>query len=445
MHPHDGLSIGLAIVSLLILSLLNGFFTLAESALVTIRNARLEQVIAERGSDAAAAGELQELLRRPTRVVATVQVGITLAAFAVSAIAAAVLAPHLAHLFHRWGVPHDTRVATVVLALVAALLTIVVGELVPRAVAQRSPERVALLVARPFAFFEKLFAGLASVALGLSNLLVKPFGLTATFAAPVITETELRTLLEASARSGAIEEDEKEMIRSVISFGDTDVRQVMTPRVEIKAADIGTGLAGLLQLIVESGHSRIPVYEGSIDMIVGSIHAKDLLPVLARGQKDGELRPFVRPPLFVSENKRVDDLLDEFRRSSLQIAIVQDEYGGTAGLVTIEDLLEEIVGEIADEYDSEEARADPPREDLSSVDGRTSISDVNERLGLSLSEADFETIGGYVFGLFGRQPGEGEVVTENGVEFLVTKTDGRRVQEVRILKRDEGGETEASA
>ena len=416
---------------LLLLTGLNAFFTLAETALNTVRSARLQQMIEEGGRDAGAAGSVQALLRQPTRVVATVQVGITLAAFAVAALAAATLAPDLAARLPM-RLSHPVRLVSVLLTLAAALFTIVVGEIVPRSVALRRPNQVALAIARPLRFFVLLLAPLAGIALGLSNLLVRPFGLTATFAVPIITEEELRTLLEASAQSGAIEEDEKEIIRNVISFGDTDVRQVMTPRIDVKALDVGAGLPALLDVIVESGHSRIPVYEGSVDAIVGIVHAKDLLPALARGERALELRSVMRLPLIVPENRRVDDLLDEFRRSSVQLAVVQDEYGGTAGLVTIEDLLEELVGEIQDEYDQEEPLLQTLAQGQYRVDARMGIDDLNDCLGLSLPHEDFDTVGGFVFGLLGRQPVVGASVHYEGAEFLVEKTDGRRVDKIRL-------------
>jgi putative hemolysin len=424
-----------ALVALLLLTLLNGFFTLAEVALNTVRNARLQDLIEEGGSDAQAAGSAQQLMRQPTRVVATVQVGITLASFAVAAIAAATLAPDLALQLPARLTPHPVHAMTVVMTGLAALVTIVIGEIVPRSVALRRPDQVALLVARPLRFFMVLFAPLAGIALGLSNLLVRPFGLTATFAAPMITEEELRALLEASAQSGAIEEDEKDIIRNVISFGDTDVRQVMTPRIDIKALDIGAGLPALLDLIMESGHSRIPVYEGSVDAIIGIIHAKDLLPGLARGERALDLRAVMRQPLIVSENQQVDALLDEFRRSNVQLAIIQDEYGGTAGLVTIEDLLEELVGEIQDEYDQEDPMLLPLEPGVWRIDARMAIDDLNEHLDLDLPHEDFDTVGGFVFGQLGRQLEEGESVHYEELEFVVEKTDGRRVDKLRLIMR----------
>jgi len=422
-----------ALIGLILLTFLNAFFTLAETALSAARHARLQDLIDEGGPDAGAAASAQQLLRQPTRVVATVQVGITLAAFAVAAIGASVLAPDFAYAVSPRVSSHPVRFAVVSLTFLSALFTIVVGEIVPRSIALRRPEETALRIAGPLRGFMLLLNPLASVALSVSNLLIRPFGLTATFAAPMITEEELRATLEASAQSGAIEEDEKEIIRNVISFGDTDVRQVMTPRIDIKAIDVGAGLPPLLDLIVESGHSRIPVYEGSVDNVVGIVHAKDLLPALARGERTLDLHPLMRLPLVVPENRRIDDLLDEFRRSNVQMAIIQDEYGGTAGLVTVEDLLEELVGEIQDEYDREDAQFQTLEPGVYRVGARMAIDDLNDLLDLDLPHDDFDTIGGFVFGQFGRQPGTGESVEYENLEFIVEKTDGRRVDEIKLI------------
>ena len=206
----------------------------------------------------------------------------------------------------------------------------------------------------------------------------------------------------------------------------------MTPRIDVRAIDAGAGLPALLELIVESGHSRIPVYEGSVDTVVGIVHAKDLLPALARGERDLDLRPLMRLPLVIPENRRIDDLLDEFRRSSVQMAIIQDEYGGTAGLVTVEDLLEELVGEIQDEYDQEDAPFQTLSPNVYRIDARMAIDDLNDLLDLDLPHEDFDTVGGFVFGQFGRQPGIGESVGYENLAFVVEKTDGRRVDEITL-------------
>ncbi len=427
-----GYSEATALVAIILLTLLNAFFTLAETALVTVRNARLQQMISERSSETGAAGSVQDLMRQPTRVGATVQVGITLASFGVAAVTAAVFAPHLAPWLRRIHIPHELWAATVLLTLLAAFVTIVIGEVIPRSFALRNPEHAALRIARPLRISIGLLSGLSVIALWLSNLLVRPFGLTATFAAPVITEEELRALLDAGAQSGAIEEEEREIIRNVISFGDTEARQVMTPRIDMKAADVTISMPDFVALIVTSGHSRIPVYEGTIDAIVGIVHAKDILPALAAGMQTLDLRTVVRPPLFVSESKEVGDLLNEFRRSNIQLAIVQDEYGGTAGLVTIEDLLEELVGEIADEYDHEELANEDESPDVSLIEGRMAIEDLNEQRGLDLPHEDFDTVGGLVFGLLGHEPTVGDTVRYDDLEFTVEKMDGRRIDQVRL-------------
>jgi putative hemolysin len=374
---------------------------------------------------------IQTLLHEPTRVVAAVQIGVTVFSLTAAAIAAAVLAPDFA-IALRPLTHHDLRLSVTLLIVIVALLTLVIGEIVPRAVAMRHPDRTAEMVAGPLKWVERLERPLVAVVLGLSNFLVKPFGLTASFNAPVITEEEITTLLEASQKEGIIEEDEKDIIRNVISFGDTSVHTVMTPRIDMKAADVSMLLGRLINLIVDCGHSRIPLYDGNIDNIIGIVHAKDLLPSLARGDSSVDLRTLVRSPFFVPENKRVDDLLDEFRRSNSQMAIVQDEYGGTAGLVTIEDLLEELVGEIQDEYDVEEPMVVREEDGSAIVDSRLNIDAVNEELGTELSREDFDTIGGYVFGQFGRPPLQGDSITCNGLIFTIEKADGRRIQKIRI-------------
>lgn len=423
-----------AIIAILLCTLFNFFFSLAETALVSVRSSRLQHIVqgAADTDSAANAEAIQALLAQPTRIVASVQIGLTVLSLTAAAIAAAVLAPDFARLLYAWHVPHNLRTSVVILVVLVSLLTLVVGELVPRAVALRHPERTALLAAVPLRWVERIERPLVAIVLGLSNLFVRPFGLTASFNAPVITEEELKTLLEASQKQGVIEEDEKEMLRNVISFGDTVVHEVMTPRIDIKAADASSPASRVVNLIVESGHSRIPIYEGTVDNIVGLLHAKDMLPALARGTKNINLRQLMRTPYFVPENKPVDELLEELRRSSLQIAIVQDEYGGTAGLVTIEDLLEEIVGEIRDEYDTVQPSIASESDETFVVDARLNIGDVNEELDLHIPDEEFDTIGGFVFGLLGRVPREGDKARYEDLEFTVLKADNRRAQQIRI-------------
>jgi putative hemolysin len=426
---------GWAIFSILLCTLLNFFLSLAETSLNSLRSSRLQQYAhGEHDSDGAFnVGAIQALLRHPSRFVAAVQIGITVFSLTAVAIAISVLTPDFALWLHHLHFVHDIRVAVSILIIVVILLTLVVGEVVPRAIATQNPERIAVLVAEPLRWLERAERPLVLFVLWLANMLLRPSGLSAAFTAPVITEEELKTMLDTSERQGVIEEDEKEMLRNVISFGDTEVHTVMTPRIDLKAAPAGSTVKDLIKLIVACGHSRIPIYEGSVDRIVGVVLAKDLL------------MPVVRSPYFVPDNKRVDELLEEFRRSNLQMTIVQDEYGGTAGLATIEDLIEEIVGEIQDEYDAEEQMIVIEGDGIADADGRAMLSDINDQMNLDLPTSDYDTIGGFIFGLFGRPPEAGETIDHENVRFLVTKANGRRVQRLRIEPKPEEAAEEETA
>ncbi len=435
---------GWAIFSILVCTLLNFFLSLAETSLNSLRSSRLQQYAqGEHDSDGAFNVEaIQALLLHPSRFVAAVQIGITVLSLTAVAVAIAVLSPDLAHILFRLHIGHNVRVSVTVLVITVALLTLVVGEIVPRAVAARDPEHIALLVAEPLRWLERLERPVVALVLWLGNLLLKPVGLSAAFTAPVVTEEELKTMLDTSERQGVIEEDEKEMLRNVISFGDTEVHSVMTPRIDVKGAPAASTVEDLIKLIVKCGHSRIPIYETSIDRVIGIVLAKDLLIPMVEGRADENIAEFLRTPYFVPDNKRVDELLEEFRRSNLQMTIVQDEYGGTAGLATIEDLLEEIVGEIQDEYDEEEQMIVVEGEGVAEADGRATLTDINEQLDLELPTTDYDTIGGFIFGLFGRPPSTGEEIDYEDVRFHVTKANGRRIQRLRIEPKPEAEEPE---
>jgi CBS domain containing-hemolysin-like protein len=255
-------------------------------------------------------------------------------------------------------------------------------------------------------------------------------------------ENEIRSLVESGGESGEFEEEETELIHSVFEFKETIAREVMTPRIDVDSASIDINPYDLVELIQTSGHSRIPMFEGTDDEIVGIIHAKDLLVTMLRG-KPVNLRSLMRPALYVTENKSIHDLLADMRHFRTQLAVVKDEYGGTSGIVTIEDIIEELVGEIQDEYDNEDPTVSETLNGFI-VEGKTHVDDVNEEIGSNFESEDFDTIGGYVFGLFGRQPKQGEWIDDGTYQFTVTETDGKRIIKVRIEKLDEsfGGNTE---
>jgi CBS domain containing-hemolysin-like protein len=260
-----------------------------------------------------------------------------------------------------------------------------------------------------------------------------------------VTPEELMILVERGSEQGVIEAEEQQMIGAVLELGQQRVHEVMVPRIDITALPVATPLDELIETIVAEGHSRIPVFEESIDNVVGILYAKDLLPVLALGSKP-DLRTLLRTPLFVPESITVDDLLHNLQRRKVHIAIVLDEYGGTAGLVTIEDLIEEIVGEIQDEYDVEEPMVERISDNEARIDGRASIDDLTETFGIELDGADseqYDTVGGLVYHEIGGVPEVGDTVQVDGLTLTVESTDGRRVGKVLVVRRAENGDAEA--
>lgn len=425
-------------ILIIFLLLLNAFFAMAEIALVSVRKTRIRQLVEE---GVPHARNVQKLLEDPTQFLATIQIGVTLVGFFASAAGAVTFAEPLAGVLSRIPLAivadHANGIAVVLVTLVIGFLSLTIGEISPKSLALQHAERISLWVAGPLTLLSYIMSPLVKITTVASNAMVRPFGGTASFAPPIMTEEELKLLVEAGEEEGVLEEEEKEMIHSIFEFTDTVVRKVMVPRIDIKAVEVNEPIGELIKVIINAGHSRIPVYEESIDNIVGIVHAKDVLRAVHENGKRVSIRELMRPPYVIPENKMVDELLAEFKRNKIQMAIVVDEYGGTAGLVTIEDLLEEIVGDIMDEYDVEEPLMEVIDENTRIVDARMAIDEINEDMGLSLPEAEFDTIGGLVFGLLGKQPQQGDQVTYDSVDLIVEKTDGRRIEKVKIIRREE--------
>lgn len=426
------------------LILLNAFFAMAEIALVSVRKTRIKQ-LAEEGVHQAQT--VQKLLQDPTRFLATVQIGVTLVGFFASAAGAVTLAGPLAELLRRVPVgiiiENAGVIAVVLVTLTIGYLSLVIGEISPKSLALQYAERLALWSAGPLMFLSYVTSPLLKLITWSSNALVKPFGGTASFSPPILSEEELKMLVEAGEEEGVLEEEEKEMIHSIFEFTDTVVRKVMVPRTDVKAVEVNASIDELLEVIMTAGHSRVPVYDETVDNIVGVVHAKDLLRALHENGGKITIRELMRPPYVIPENKKVDELLAEFKKSKIQMAIVVDEYGGTAGLVTIEDLLEEIVGDIMDEYDVEEPMIEVIDENTTIADARTPIDEINELMDLTLPEEEFDTIGGYIFGVLGKQAHQGEKIEYNSIDLVVEKTDGRRIQKVKIVKTERPGPEKA--
>ena len=449
----------LAVVVILIL--VGGFFAASEMALITVKRYRLSQ-LAEDG-DRAARTALR-LVEDPSRFLATIQIAITFLGFLSGAIGAVAFSSSLAGLIQRipwtWLQEAAGTIAFVIVTLVIATVAIIVGELVPKTLALNYPERLALAVARPIGFIERLLSPIVWVVSRSSAVLVRLMGGTERPQGGYLSVEELKLLVETGSEQGGIEEDEKEMIHGVIELGDKRVHEVMVPRIGIRAVNVDDPIDEVLDMIIAAGHSRLPVFEENLDNIVGILYAKDLLPYLksngrAMGQID--LRALVRAPVYVPESKAVDELLHDMQTAKRHIAIVVDEYGGTAGLVTMEDVVEEIVGEIQDEYDSEEAMVEPIESDdqlVFRLDGRVSMDDLRDLFDMSdddePDEEAYDTVGGFIVHRVGRIPLPGaEIPFREGVMLRVEAAEPRRVARViasrqrRADERQEGEEAPA--
>jgi len=419
----------------------SGFFAASEFSLITVKRHRLAQLSSEGNHGARAA---ERLLEDPSRFLATIQVALTFLGFLASAVGAVSFSGAMASLIALIpvGAIQDAAptIAFILTTLLIALVSIVVGELAPKTLALTFSERFALMFSRPIAFMERVLSPFVWIVSLVSGVLVRALGGKERPQAGYLSTEELKMLVETGSAQGGIEHDEKEMIHGVIELAETKVHEVMVPRIGIRAVDVNDTIDEVLDLIVRAGHSRLPVYGENLDDIIGILYAKDLLPYLnANGSrlKEIDLRKLVRPPVYVPETKAVDELLHEMQVTKRHMAIVVDEYGGTAGLITMEDVVEEIVGEIQDEYDREESLVEPLSNDgeLSfRLDGKVSMDDLRDLFGLPDDEEEdeeaYDTVGGFIVHRVGRIPLPGATVRFRDVTLTVDAAEPRRVAKV---------------
>ncbi|MBI1845851.1 MAG: HlyC/CorC family transporter [Candidatus Rokubacteria bacterium] len=415
------LLLGLLIV---LAAILNG----AEKAYFSLGRARLRRFSSE---PTPAVGHAP-LIERPHDLLVTLLVGVT-----VINIGAAALATTLADAV--FGPTYGVIVETVIMVL---LLT-TFGEVLPMTLALQHPERFLAFARRPVLWLEWLLTPVRVLLAGLTALTVRLIG-SERSSEPELTEEELRTLVDVGAREGVVEREEREMIHKVFELEDTQVRSLMVPRTDMFCLDVETPREKILPALREHLHSRVPVSEGSLDVIVGILYTKDLLPWAAGLPPDFDLRGHLHPPYFVPESKRADVLLQEFQAKKLHMAIVVDEYGGTAGLLSLEDLLEELVGEIADEYDEPERLIQRIDATTYRVSGKLPIEELNATTGLAIASEGYDTVGGWVLDLFGRVPLAAERKTVGDVTVTVEKVQRTRVVEVLVaLAKPAEGEAAA--
>jgi len=428
------------ILVLIVLTLLEGFFVAAEIALVSIRRSRVEQLVDEGHPGAR---RVQRLVSDPARFLAVSQIGLTLIGFFASAYAAVTLVDGLRDLLKAaLGLATAQTVALIIVTVILALFTIVFAELVPKSLALANAERVALVLARPIELLARVLGPVIAGMTGITNAVARMLGIEINKEASITAE-ELRLIVERGGEQGVLEAEEEQMINAVIELGQRRVHEVMVPRVSIAGLSVGATFEDAIDVVIERGHSRIPIYEDSLDEIVGILYAKDLLPYLKPDAAERpSLRTLLRPPVLVPESMTIDDLLHELQRRKVHLAIVLDEYGGTAGLVTIEDLLEEIVGEIQDEYDVEEPMVVRLSDHEARVDGRADIDELQELFDVTLDledEEEYDTVGGLIYHRVGGVPSPGDRVELDGITLTVETTDGRRVGKVLVVREPTAG------
>jgi len=445
----------LGLASLLLLIAAAAFFVASEYSLVSVRKTRIQQLVSEGNGTAE---RVKFALEHLDRYIAAVQIGITIATLGMGALGEPVLAnllePYLGAIISPVAqYITSAAISTAVAFLIVTILEIVLGEIVPKITARERAERVSLLFIRPMDFFVLIFRPLIWVVNSLSNIVLRLFGVhPGSEHGNTITIEELEMLVASSRQAGVLDRDEEVILRRVFDFGDLTARQVMRPRTEIDAVEINDTLSDIVKTIAECKYSRLPVYEGDLDHIVGILHVKDVFmliagvqPDCASGRESGapdavdgpfNIRHVMRRIEAVPETLDVADLLNRMQQSGQQMVVVVDEYGGTAGIVTLEDIVEEIVGEVRDEFEPAGANASgitvTPEGTI--VNGLTSIDDVNEALGLNI-ESESDTIGGYVFEMLGRKPELGDEVAYDGFRLCVEALDGLRIARVRITKK----------
>jgi putative hemolysin len=406
-------SLFLQLMLLLALIACSALLTGAEAAYFSLGRARLRRFAKQPGA-------AEPLVTRPHDLLVTLLVGITLINIGASALATRIADD----LF-------GMRYSLVVEMVAMVLLLTTFGEVLPMTLAVKYPERFLAIVRRPVRWLETVLTPFRVVLASLTALTVRLVG-HASEAQASLSEEELRTLVDVGASEGIVEREEREMIHKVFELEDTLVRSLMVPRTDMFCLPVETPVDEILPALREQLHSRVPVYEGSIDVIVGVLYTKDLLPYVKGLPPDFDLRAHLHPPYFVPESKRADALLQEFQAKKLHIAIVVDEFGGTAGLVALEDLLEELVGEIADEYDEPERLIQKIDARTYRVAGKLSVEDLNAATGLAISDEAYDTVGGWVLDLFGRVPRKGERTETAELVVTVEKVERTRVIEVLI-------------
>lgn len=428
------------ILFLFILIILNAFFAASEIALISLNDNKVKMLAKE--------GEkkyilLNQLLSEPSRFLATIQIGITLAGFLASAFASEAFAVQLIELFKKFNLPISEgvlkNVSLVVITIVLSYFTLVFGELVPKRIAMRKSEAIAHIVAGPLNLLMKVTYPFVRFLTISTNLFVRMLGINPNAKEDNVTEEEIKMMVDVGEESGVIHETEKVMINNIFDFNNKSVSDVMTHRTDIEALPVTADLKEVMEFIRTEKYSRVPVYEDEIDNIIGIFYSRDIVEFVDENgyKNDFDLKKVIKKAYYVPFSVKTDELFREFQKNNIHVAIIIDEYGGTAGLVTLEDLLEEIVGKIFDEYDEIEKNIEKLDNDTFIADGGISLEDLKSHLDIEFHSEEYDTLSGFIIGELGNIPTRNEkpTITFENYDFTVLESDDKKVEKVKIVRR----------
>lgn len=438
--PGPALSIILKLLLLFVLIIVNAFFAMSEIAIISLNDAKMQK-LAEEGNKKAK--QVVKLTENSSRFLSTIQIGVTLAGFLTSASASQTFADMLTKALVKTPVADVIPLgvingaSVILITILTSYFSLVLGELAPKRIAMQIPEKISFKVVGILLFVASVTKPFVKVLSVSTNAVVRLFGFDPNADEENVTEEEIRMMVDVGGEKGVIEDTQKEMIDNIFEFDDLDAGDIMTHRTEMTAIEVTRSLEEVAELAIENGYSRIPVYEDDPDSIVGVLYAKDLLKYVGHSiPADLSISKVMRKALYVPETQACGDLFKAMNESRTQFAVVVDEYGGTAGIVTLEDVLESIVGNIQDEYDNEEEEIKQINETTFTVDGTTDLDEVDELVGVELPEGDYDTLGGFVISLLGYLPGEiGEepIIAEyENLRFTVLSIEERRIDKIKV-------------
>lgn len=409
-------NIWIQLLMLVLLLMMSAFFSAAETSLMSLSKIRVRYMVDE---NVKGAKLVQKLVENPSKLIGSVLVGNNIANIASSALATALTM----ELFKG----NAVAIATIVMTV----LILIFSEITPKSLAAQNSEKVALIVAKPLSLIVTIINPIVIILTKVTNFLVRILGGKSDKDAPYITEEELKSIVNVSHEEGVLEIEEKQMIYNVFEFGDLQIKDVMIQRTDISAIDIDSDFNKIMEIIKKDKYSRYPIYDGNFDNIIGIVNVKDLI-YAEDTTGDFNITKYIREPYYTYEFKRITELFKEMKKNRVHMAIVIDEYGGTAGIVTIEDLIEEIVGEIEDEYDEVEKEVEKINEQEYVVDGSIKIAFINGFFDLDMVSEDFDSLGGFIMGELGRLPEVGEAVVHENVKFTVQSISNHRIQKIRV-------------